>query len=365
MTILKRVKLAALHLGEGLGVSRLLLESNWRRQRLLILCYHGISLADEHEWDSSLFMPEALVRQRFEALRSHRSAVLPLGEALERLREGCLPPRAVTITFDDGTYDFVARAMPLVREFGYPVTLYVATFYSAFNRPIYDLAVSYVLWKARGRMLDFPEVLPRPVLLDAAGRADATGAFRAHAHVRDLSAEQKDDVLDRVAGACAVDLAAIRRARILHVMTPEEIGAVAREGVDVQLHTHRHRVYDDRRRFDEGLDDNRQHLAPVVAGVREHFCYPGGVHLPEFLPWLEQKGIRSATTCEPGLASRRTNSLLLPRLIDTSTLTPMEFSAWVSGLASFLPRRRHERPDWMLVRSLAGGTRHSGLTTHN
>lgn len=365
MTILKRLKLATLHVGKGVGLSQLLLDSAWRRQRLLILCYHGISLDDEHEWDSSLFMPEALVRRRFEALRADRCQVLPLREALERLRQGELPPRAVALTFDDGTSDFVTRAMPLIREFGYPVTLYVATYYSYFNRPIYDLAVSYVLWKARGRELDFPEVLERPVRLDAAGQALATRAFRAYAHLSDLTAEQKDDLLERVAAAAAVDLAAIRRKRVLHVMTPDEIAAVGREGVDVQLHTHRHRVYDDRRRFDEGIDENRGHLAPLVSGAREHFCYPGGVHLPEFLPWLEQQDIRSATTCEPGLVSPTTSPLLLPRLVDTTTLTPLEFSAWVSGLASWLPHRRYEPPDWMLVRTCSAATHNSELATHN
>jgi peptidoglycan/xylan/chitin deacetylase (PgdA/CDA1 family) len=345
------MKLAALRVGQGLGLSRLLLESEWRRQRLLILCYHGISIDDEHEWDSSLFMPAALLRERFETLRANRCAVLPFSDALQRLRDERLPPRAVAITFDDGTYDFLTRAMPLIREFGYPVTLYFATSYSYFNRPVYDLAVSYVLWKARGREVSLPEVLAQPVVLDAAGHARAVDAFRAHARLSGLTVEQKDDLLERVATACAVDLAAIRRKRVLHLMTPEEAAEVAREGVDIQLHTHVHRVYDERGRFDKGIDENRHHLASITPGMREHFCYPGGVHLPEFLPWLEQKGIRSATTCQPGLASRTSSPLVLPRLVDTTTLTATEFSAWISGLASFLPQRRHVNPEWMLVRT--------------
>jgi peptidoglycan/xylan/chitin deacetylase (PgdA/CDA1 family) len=357
MSILKRIKLTALRAGEGLGLSRVLLESEWRRQRLLILCYHGISIDDEHEWDSSLFMPASLLRARFEALRANRCAVLPFRDALQRLHEGRLPPRAVTITFDDGTHDFQTRAMPVIREFGYPVTLYFATYYSYFNRPIYDLAVSYVLWKARGRTLSAPEVLENPIVLDPAGHALAVKAFRAHAHLNDLSAEEKDDLLERVAATCAVDLADIRRKRILHLLTPEEAATVAREGVDIELHTHRHRVYDERSRFDQGIDDNRRHLASITTGIREHFCYPGGVLLPEFLPWLEQKGIRSATTCQPGLVSRASEPLMLPRLADTSTLTPTEFSAWVSGLASFLPQRRHVSPEWMLVRTGQVATR--------
>jgi hypothetical protein len=47
----------------------------------------------------------------------------------------------------------------------------------------------------------------------------------------------------------------------------------------------------------------------------------------------------SATTCQPGLASRNSDALLLPRLIDTSALTRPEFEGWISGTAAWLPRR--------------------------
>src|SRR5437899_9809467 len=52
----KQIRRAALHLLRNTGVFRLLRESEWRRQRLLILCYHGISLEDEYKWRVSLIM---------------------------------------------------------------------------------------------------------------------------------------------------------------------------------------------------------------------------------------------------------------------------------------------------------------------
>src|SRR5262249_48560132 len=100
----------------------------------------------------------------------------------------------------------------------------------------------------------------------------------------------------------------------------------------------------------EGLDENRRYLDAIAPAPREHFCYPGGVHRPEFLPWLTASGVRSATTCQAGIASRTSPPLLLPRVLDTDTLTTAEFSAWISGVASFLPQRAHEMPQWMLVR---------------
>ena len=106
------MKLYLFQAAKNAGALRALLQSEWRRRKLLILCYHGVSLADEHEWDSSLFLSETGFVSRLELLASLGANVLPLGESLERLRAGTLPPRAVALTFDDGFFDFQQRAWP-------------------------------------------------------------------------------------------------------------------------------------------------------------------------------------------------------------------------------------------------------------
>src|SRR4051812_36906439 len=90
----------------AVGGFRRIAESEWRRRRLLILCYHGVSLRDEHEWNGALFVSPRFLRRRFEILRDGRYTVLPLGEAADKLHRGTLPPRSVVLTFDDGFYDF-------------------------------------------------------------------------------------------------------------------------------------------------------------------------------------------------------------------------------------------------------------------
>src|SRR5205085_1443710 len=53
--------------------------------------------------------------------------VLPLKEALARLREGRLPMRAACITFDDGYADNATVAAPILRRHGLPATFFIAT----------------------------------------------------------------------------------------------------------------------------------------------------------------------------------------------------------------------------------------------
>ena len=54
--MLKSIKQAALGLLKTAGVTALVQDSAWRRRRLAILAYHGLSLDDEHLWDGSQFL---------------------------------------------------------------------------------------------------------------------------------------------------------------------------------------------------------------------------------------------------------------------------------------------------------------------
>src|SRR4051812_1100444 len=53
--------------------------------------------------------------------------VLPLMEAVARLRNGTLPVRTACVTFDDGYADNVSIALPILLRHGVPATFFLAT----------------------------------------------------------------------------------------------------------------------------------------------------------------------------------------------------------------------------------------------
>ena len=335
-------------MAQRLGMSSLVLRSGWRSKRLLILCYHGVSLEDEHEWNPALFVSQAQLRRRFARLRSLGANVLSLGEGIRRLYDGTLPARSVVLTFDDGNYDFTARALPLLLEFRFPATVYLTTYYVSYQRPVFDPALSYILWHAGAAgTINGVGLLPwgrRWSWRSVAERAALVNLIRERIKSEGLSAGEKDAVLSELATQVGADYQRILDRRILHLMSPAEVQQLPADLVDVQLHTHRHCVPRQEPLFAREILENRgavRALQPISDAA--HFCYPSGVHFPEFLPWLGGLGIVSATTCEPGLASTLSNPLLLPRLIDTMSVTDQAFDGWVSGLAAMLPQRRHIR----------------------
>ena len=339
------VKRRVLGASSRLGLLSNVRDSAWRQRRLLILCYHSISIDDEHEWSGAYSMSPALLESRFRMLRDGGYNVLPLGDAVRRLYEGTLPPRSVVLTFDDGMFDFHARAWPLLQEFGFPATVYLTTYYSDYDQPIFGLLCSYLLWRARTRMPQ-PDVTPlfgMPMpwqLADAAGRARAKRDILEYADREQLTAQERTAWAERLSDLLGVDYEAIRAKRLLTVMTRDEAAEIARNGIDIELHTHRHRTPNDRALFLREIVDNRERIERIRDGVARHFCYPSGVYRPEFLPWLREAGVTTATTCDPGLASRRSDPLLLPRLVDTSFLSPLDVEGWMTGMSGFfMPRK--------------------------
>jgi peptidoglycan/xylan/chitin deacetylase (PgdA/CDA1 family) len=348
--MLRQAKLGALRVAAASGLSRWLRDSSWRQQRLLILCYHGVARYDEHEWDAGLYITAERLRERMQLLTEERCNVLPLAEAVCRLHGGTLPPRAVAITFDDGYHDLYSVAFPIIEGFGFPVTLYLTTYYVEYNRPVFDLMCSYLLWQGRAqKTLHWPEVLPAACALDDAGREAATAAVKRFALARKLSGEEKDQLLAHLAGRLGIDYEDLCRRRVLHLITAVEARALAARGLDLEYHTHRHRVYRGRERMFAELDDNRRRLESYTTHPPQHFCYTGGFYLPEHLEYLEAYGIRSATTCFRGLCTTHTPPLLLPRLLDTMAISDLEFRSWVAGTASLLPKRAEAMSEGQLV----------------
>lgn len=335
----KRIRGKLLRALKTAGVFERLRDSRWRRRQLLILCYHSLALDEENLWRPALFLAPGRLRERFEMLKQGGYHVLPLAEGLERLRRNDLAPRSVALTFDDGSCDFHKLAYPLLREYGFPATVYQTTHYCSRRMPIYSLICSYMLWKKREAVLSAaPSIgIAGDIRLDTAeNRQLALGQIVAFADREQLSTEQKNQLAADLARRLGVDYEDLLRRRILQLMTPEEIAELAAAGINFELHTHRHRTPRDRALFIKEIRDNREALEALTRTRPTHFCYPSGDYDLMFLPWLAEEGIVSATTCDPGLTCVRSRPLLLPRFIDTTAQTELEFESWLTGVGSLL-----------------------------
>ena len=338
----KRLKDAALYVAKGLGLfhlSRML-----TRQWLRILCYHGISVRDEHEFRRKLFMRSDVFARRLAILERGRYPILRLDDAVRRLQDRELPPTSVVITFDDGWQGCVEGAFRTLHERGLPATLYLTTYYAERREPVFDVLIGYLIWKTNSSRVALDG------LCDGLSGEQDIGSPIARAKLADLVVDHGNESLDgpgrlALAGELAkrldVDFDAIRARRLFELVTLDEASALGELGVDLQLHTHRHRIdLKDPAPVRREIVDNRERLAPIAKGPFTQLCYPSGVHHERVFPWLEELGIESATTTDAGLCDASSHRFALPRIVDGEDVSEIEFEAELSGLLELGRRLR-------------------------
>jgi hypothetical protein len=320
------------------------------RGGLRILCYHGIALDDEAAFRPKLFIRPETLMKRLQYLKSRRFPVLPLNEARPALAEGTLLHNAVVITVDDGFYSVYKYA----GIFGSPITVYVSSYYVLKNFPIFRLVVQYAFWKTERRYVDLSGLgleLGERVRLKESRETERIMWRIVEFGETQRREPERQELTRELAKRLGVDYDAMVKDRRFSLMNPEEIRELAERGVDIELHSHRHRWPDNQDEALRELKENRAVLEPLVGRKLNDFCYPSGLWSPNHWPWLGQIGVQSAVTCSPGLNYPSTSRWALGRFLDGENISQIEFESEVSGFSELLRRcRAQTRRVWSSLR---------------
>lgn len=305
------------------------------RRHLRILCYHNLSIHDNKEVLSDLFMPLDLFLSRIDFLLKNRYSIVPLQNSLESLSNGTLASNSVVITFDDGFYSVYRHAVPILIKKALPATIFVTTYYCLHQKPIFRLLVKYMFWETKVTEIN----LPKPFFIGGpafsihketdrnqiASAVILFGETNLNEAGRSILAQKLGDLLE-------VPYQDILISRIFSIMSPREIRLAAEQGIDIQLHTHRHRFPLDGVSAVQEIRDNRAVLEPLVRRRLTHFCYPSGNWDERHFSILARADIQSAVTCESGFNYSNTPKFALKRFLDSSRVSAIEFEAEMCGV---------------------------------
>ena len=331
-------KRAILHLARAVGLFALARRLTARSVR--ILCYHGISIDDQHEFEPLLFMPREQFVRRLALLAEKRWKVVTLDQALVALERDTVNDAPVVITIDDGWSSTIRHAVPALQNAGLPATLYVATQYLASGNDVFDVTFQYMFWKSRRTVLELGTgVQSLDGVYDLTTDRSAVKLKLLAIANRDLDEHGKQNLLPKLAGALGLDFNAITSEDRFRLMSADDGKGLWDRGVDIQLHTHRHHLpKSNLQDMRTEIEDNRKILEAIKNRPCNHFCYPSGDYDSQHPSWLASCGVQSATTCEPGLADSASNKLLLPRILDRSQWSDIEFEAVLSGFTALHKR---------------------------
>jgi peptidoglycan/xylan/chitin deacetylase (PgdA/CDA1 family) len=311
----------------------------FNRSNLRILCYHGFETLDESHFRPGLFIRSSTLRNRMQYLRKHGYRLLPLQTAIELLAADRLPKNSVAVTIDDGFYSTLSVASPILVENEIPVTIYVTSYYSLKQAPVFRLLVQYIFWKTTIQHLDLTGLgFFSAEVINACNNEERERTMWRLIEFGEQKCDehQRQELASELGRRAGVDLQGIHQKRSLSLLDPKEIETLDRTGFDIQLHTHRHRLPNNSSETKRELRQNRDYLRPLTRSSLTHFCYPSGVWTKDHWPWLIELGVETATTCDIGLNTKHTPMLSLRRFLDGENVRPIEFEAELSGFAELL-----------------------------
>lgn len=304
------------------------------RRGFNIIGFHGVSLEDEHERFQTLFISPDSFERRLRFLTRHYQ-IVPLQDAIEQHRAGRIRPNQVVLTFDDGFYNFLGRAMPILKQYRAPATVYVVTAEVESGDPAYNLlARDAVLSTRHTQVTGLPDAADRRRDLSTLAARNAVVQDVTVALSRTCTTAGERLEFCRVLGTLLdVDVEAKLRARLWNRLTPSEVRQVVAEGFDVQLHTHNHRnVVENRRNVRDEVRQNRQSLERLSGKPAVHFCYPSGLWDRGVWPDLTAEGVESGVTTRNGPNYTETPALSLRRYLTGEAMTDLEFEFGLSGV---------------------------------
>jgi peptidoglycan/xylan/chitin deacetylase (PgdA/CDA1 family) len=309
--------------------------------KLRILCYHGISIGDQHEFEPLLYMQPSTFEKRLRNLVAQGWRIVDLTTAVRELREGKIVRDTVVVTIDDGWVSTAVEAAPLLARHGIPATLYVTTYYAERKADVFNVALYYMAWKTKlSRVtlrtgyadIDCEHQL-KPSWIETAQRWIEFGNGK-------LTWEQRQELLRKVAVALELDPDEVFAANRFRIVDAQQIKALKDMGIDIQLHTHRHHLpTESYEALRSEILENQQRLEKWIGARCEHFCYPSGMYTLQQSEWLAQMGLASSTTCDQGFNESLSHPHRLKRILDRDTWCDLEFEAVMSGVTAWFGRR--------------------------
>jgi peptidoglycan/xylan/chitin deacetylase (PgdA/CDA1 family) len=276
-------------------------------KRLTVLIFHRVL----PEVDP--LSPDEMHASRFDALVGtlvHFFNVLPMDEALSRLRAGTLPTRSVAITFDDGYADNYTIACPILIKHGVKATFFVASGFLDGGIMWNDVARE-ALRSFRGDRLDLS-------WLDLGVCSVATEAERHRLtetllpKLKYLTPEGRRTALTRLIGDTG--------ARIPDdlMLTTAQLQGLQAAGMEIGGHTMDHPILAvlSEAEARQQMADNRTHLTRLLGRAPRYFAYPNGRPEQDYLAVhariARELGYEAAFTTSYGSAGPESGSFELP-----------------------------------------------------
>jgi peptidoglycan/xylan/chitin deacetylase (PgdA/CDA1 family) len=251
-----------------------------RRQRVVILTYHGVLPGDHpgHRYLSRNFVAVDQFDRHMRLLRD-RYTCLPLAEVVDRLAGGLpLPPNTAVVTFDDGFRNNLTVAYPVLEAHGIPATIFVTTGHVGTSTMLWTERVQWLLAHSQSPLsaLDLGPLLNVP---PGSSYTREETARRLVGTLKHMPAGERSRIVERLEHAIAAHSLPTPDPVRYEFLSWDEVAWLDRTTlVDIGSHTVSHLILSTgtpQQRLDE-LATSKAAIEKVTNRPCRLFAYPNG-----------------------------------------------------------------------------------------
>lgn len=290
-------------------------------QRLSILIFHRVLASYDFMRPGEITAKE--FDQKMQLIAKYFTP-LPLLEAVERLKNGTLPQRAICVTFDDGYRDNAEVAYPILKKHNIPATFFVASGFLDGGRMWNDTVIETVR-NCQDKELSLID-LGLGTFLTETEQAKEKSAQTIIQQIKHLPQDERDQ---KVAGISSYakglpnDL----------MMDSVQVKNMAEQGVSIGGHTVTHPILATltAKKAEQEIRQGKQELESITQQAITEFACPNGKpgqdYLPEHVDIIKKLGFKLAVSTQWGVSNSNSDIYQLNR-----------FTPWDKGESKFLAR---------------------------
>ena len=251
----------------------------FRRNHLTVLTYHRVADIDSstYPFDSDIISTDTVGFEKQIALLCRYYQPITFATLHRHMHEGApLPPEPLIITFDDGYSDVYRNALPILKRYGVPATVFLITDSIGTSAPFWFERVAYLIKRTTAHQVTLPALGIQISPLTPANRQSACqmilGRLKAVPDTLRIEAlEQLDSLLPI---SIPEDASALVRP-----LSWSEARELHREGIELGSHTATHPILS---RLAQGsleaeITGSRRRIAEEIGAEPLTLAYPVGV----------------------------------------------------------------------------------------
>lgn len=305
------------------------------RQVLTILIFHRVLPLPDPLRPGEITGDQFALQMDFLA---RHFTVLPLREAVRRLRAGNLPRRACCITFDDGYADNLTVALPILEKRGLPATVFVATGYLDGGRMFNDFVIDAIAGCTQP-ILDLESWGLGQYCLGTLAEK-RTSVSRIQQHLKYQSPDKRAVLVEELVtqtncGTLPADI----------MLTSQQVCDLAKCGVEIGGHTVAHTILTtlDEASARREMLEGKQRLEMLTGMPVTTFAFPNGRpgqdYAADHVAMVRELGFELAVSTAHGVANRQSDIYQLPRFVPwgdslTKLAARMMHNAWTGRVTA-------------------------------